>query len=183
MTIVSSLDIRSGADLLEFKPRIVTVGGSDYHVLTGYETEPNTCWWCGKAIEQGKRTSHYCRGRSHDDFLSCFRLYHDHFDWAYAAGWARRRASQCCENCGQEGWKSGNSLEVHHIVALIGSERTFSVYNLPFNLVVLCHDCHVGPDGIHAAMRPAKLVQSLTPHEDSWQNAAKLGQSIMAVGI
>lgn len=33
-------------------------------------------------------------------------------------------------------------LEVHHRVPMNGEDRQYSILNLPYNLVVLCPDCH-----------------------------------------
>jgi 5-methylcytosine-specific restriction endonuclease McrA len=48
-------------------------------------------------------------------------------------------------------------LEVHHIVPLstIGYRPEFSAYHLPWNLVALCHECHLE---IHAIMRPPAVT-------------------------
>jgi ribosomal protein L24E len=131
-------------------PRKIIIHGTEFYVLTGYETLENTCWWCGKPIEQGKRLAHYCRGKSHDDFTSCYREYHRHFDWTFASDWALKRSGRKCQFCGKEetlidwGYRYQRSnLEVHHIVPLKGSIRVFSIYNAPCNLVVLCRDCHL----------------------------------------
>jgi hypothetical protein len=131
-------------------PAKITIHGIDYYLLTGYEGRDNICWWCGKSIEQGKRQRHYCRGKSHDDFTSCFREYHRHFDWNYAYDWALHRSGHKCQNCGKIEtsipWGSNgarSNLEVHHIVPLEGSIRVFSIYNVPCNLIVLCRDCHM----------------------------------------
>lgn len=165
-----ALNIKSGAELKKFDLGTIKIRGVEYTILTGYESEEDICWWCGKNIIQGKRKAHYCRERSHGDFLSCFRLYHRHFDWGYAAGWARTRAENKCQNCGCDSWVSG--LEVHHIIPLEGSIRFFSAYNIPWNLIALCHDCHLE---IHATMRPQKKAS----WEKVIERAIKNGQLAM----
>ncbi|KKN57900.1 hypothetical protein LCGC14_0557310, partial [marine sediment metagenome] len=44
------------------------------------------------------------------------------------------------------------------IVPLLGERRQFTAYNLPWNLIVLDHWCHVE---LHAAMRLPPLVKAL----------------------
>lgn len=160
--VESALEIQSGQELERFNLGTIKLNGTIYNVLTGYEPEDDICWWCGKSIMQGKWKAHYCRGKSHDDFLSCFRLYHQHFDWAYAASLAIKRAGNKCENCGipEKTIKWGYSflrrnLEVHHIVPLKGNSRQFTAYNLPWNLIVLCYECHME---LHAVMKPPKTT-------------------------
>lgn len=138
----SALEIESGQELDKFDLGTVP-GFPRYSVLTGFEGNDNhLCWWCGSQIE-GKRSKHYCNGH--------WPLYMRHFDWQYASKWALKRADGHCQNCFASGYyiktldgygNSRYSLEVHHIVPLKGGERQFTAYNLPWNLIVLCHDCH-----------------------------------------
>lgn len=180
-----ALNIQSGAELERFSLGAVKVRGVFYEVLTGYELEADICWWCGKTIVQGKREAHYCRGKSRDDFTSCFREYHRHFDWAYAATWAIKRAEHKCANCGcpakliNWGYRSLRSnLEVHHIVPLIGNSRIFTAFNLPWNLLVLCRECHLE---LHSVMRPPPKTKSSLI--DSWEYAEIIGQGIMPIEV
>lgn len=151
----SALAIQSGQELERFDLGTIKINGTQYAVLTGYEVQDDTCWWCGGQI-QGKRKTHYCRSRSHGDFESCFRQYWSHFSWNSAVLWALRRAGRKYENCGCEektipwGLDFRSNLEVHHIVPLKGEGRFFSAFNLPWNLIVLCRDCHLE---LHAVMR------------------------------
>ena len=184
MTLDNALNLESGEELERFDLGTVNIRGNTYQVLTGYEVNEDVCWWCGKPIEQNKRHAHYCRGKSHDDFLSCFRQYHEYFDWQYASRRSMRKAERKCQNCGVAATDIGtryahSNLEVHHIVPLKGSLRSFTAYNLPWNLIVLCHDCH---QLAHAALRPPKTVRK-DSKIDSWNLADKIGQSLMAISI
>lgn len=178
-----ALNIKSGVELERFNLGSIKIHGIEYTILTGYESEKDICWWCGKPIVQGKRKAHYCRVRSHDDFVSCFKQYHRHFNWGYAAEWALERAGYRCENCGCKennirwGGFIRTNLEVHHIVPLLGGSRFFSAYNLPWNLIVFCRDCHLE---VGEAMRPPKLNKGAP---DTWEDAIKIGQGIMALCI
>jgi hypothetical protein len=111
-------------------------------ILTGYE-HTGRCFWCGGEFPD-KRKRHYCSEK-------CSTEYHRHFEWNYASSWARERTGHRCQECGVEqkylrgnGWAEfKTNLEVHHIIPLDGAERWFSILNVPCNLLVLCHDCHV----------------------------------------
>jgi len=159
-----ALNIQSGAELEKFDLGEIVILHTKYRILTGYEALENKCWFCGSNIEQGKRKAHFCRKQQYKGEDSCSVKYHRHFDWTYASSWAMRRAGGKCENCGaqrvirQHGWDSRVNLEVHHIVPLQGSERYFSPFNLPWNLIVLCHDCHVE---LHAAMKIKSIVKHI----------------------
>ena len=160
----SALNLTSGAELEKFTLGMIKWQGMDYEILTGWECFKDTCWWCGEIIIQGKKEAHYCRNRSHDDFKSCFRQYWNHFRWDSASNWAKERADYKCENCG-----NGSRLEVHHIIPLKGSARFFTAFNLPWNLIVLCHQCHLD---IHAIMNHRKVLSS-------WEREELKGQIIM----
>ncbi len=179
-----ALNIKAGCELDKFGLGTFKLSGSDCPILTDYEGLENVCRFCGKTIIQGKRKASYCRGRSHQDYESCFRKYWRHFEWQSASSWAMRRAEDKCENCGIERMDISHdvcinrrNLEVHHIVPLKGESRTFSHYNLPWNLIVLCHKCHLE---IHAVMRPPVIANNL---QDTWDEALKVGQTIMELSI
>lgn len=134
----SALTIASGEELERFDLGDVVINGQRYTVLTGFEGS-GKCWWCGGQLTG--RSRQYCRGH--------MQPYYNHFMWQNASFQAMKRADKKCENCGasHETLKAGYSgymrnLQVHHIVPLKGSARFFSAYNLPWNLVVLCLDCH-----------------------------------------
>lgn len=135
-----------------------------YHILTGYEGT-GCCWWCGKKLTgQQKR---YCQAEVTDDEfiqdilsdnISHWLEYWRHFCWPYARNWCLQRYNHQCANCGitQRHWEDGrligSEIEVHHIVPLEGIERLWSPYNLPWNLIALCYECHLE---VHAIMREA----------------------------
>ncbi len=181
MTDYSALDIKSGAELERFDLGTVQINRTAYQVLTGYEVGnaagEHICFWCGGELK-GK-LKRYCRGH--------MTQYYGHFDWATAAAWARRRADFHCEHCGASdrdlaGAKDGygglrTAFEVHHIVPLLGERRQFTAYNLPWNLIVLDHACHVE---LHAAMRPPKLKP---PPPQSADQRVRDGQQAMELGI
>ncbi len=140
---LNALDITTGEELERFDLGEIVIGQTRYTVLTGYESQEHRCWWCGGELR--RKAKHYCYGHMAE--------YYDNFNWGYASSKARKRANYKCENCGnpERDRHYMTTLRVHHIVPLKGAARFFSAYNLPWNLVVLCHTCHLE---IHAAMRP-----------------------------
>ena len=166
MADYSALDIKNGAELMAFDLGTVQINGTAYQVLTGYEVGnaagEHICFWCGGELK-GK-LKRYCRGHMTE--------YYGHFDWGYAAAACRNRAEFHCENCAKY-----IQPEVHHIVPLKGASRQFTAYNLPWNLIGLCHKCHVE---LHAAMRPPKLK---LPPPLSADQRVREGQQVMELGI
>uniref|UniRef100_A0A6M3Y244 Putative homing endonuclease n=1 Tax=viral metagenome TaxID=1070528 RepID=A0A6M3Y244_9ZZZZ len=162
--------IESGVELGQFTPQQIMIGRTGYLVLTGFEPLRGHCFWCGQPLK-GK-LKRYCRGH--------MKLYWQHFEWSYASGWARKRAGYKCENCGavqNRQTRSGNrSIEVHHIVPLNGSRRYFSALNLPWNLIVLCHDCH---QEVHAAFRPPKPVKAVVERPSERERLIAAGQGVL----
>lgn len=172
----TALEIQSGAELLLFQPETVKILGKDWQVLTGYEGT-GRCLWCGSELKKGLRL--YCWGHG--------KIYWRHFNWGSARNWCCERQHGICANCGwhypfqhsyyyyEEGYDI-YKLEVHHIVPLEGRPRQFSAFNLPWNLIGFCHDCH---QEVAAAMRPPKRWS----RKDSWEEAEKRGQLIMGFDI
>ena len=153
---MNALMLTSGQELERFIPNRITINHMEYLVLTGWEIE-GRCFWCGEELHRkGKR---YCRGH--------MKLYYRHFMWSYARPWCIERQEGLCANCGIY---FGDKLEVHHIVPLKGCTRWLSAYNLPWNLIGLCHQDHLD---VAAAMRPEKVVVT------SWDLAKKVGQGIL----
>lgn len=117
----------------------------EYQVMTGLEGT-GVCWLCG-ADPGGKQYRRYCWGHG--------KIYYELFHWSWAAPAALERADYRCENCGRAAYYHDQitpvKLEVHHIIPLEGGIRTWTFLNLPWNLIALCHDCHLE---VHAAMRP-----------------------------
>lgn len=124
-------------ELLEWKPNVGHDRYGDFHIITGYEGT-GVCFWCGGELT-GKATR-YCKKAHH------WRLYAEHFCWTFARWWCLKRYERC-PNCGSY------AREAHHIIPLDGEERIWTPYNMPWNLVGLCHTCH---QAVHAAMRPVK---------------------------
>lgn len=173
----SALTITSGEELLHFDLGTVVIAHTTYTVLTGYEGT-DRCWWCGGEPHKDKRgrPAHFCWGHG--------RIYDEHFNWNHASFEARKRAGYCCENCGRpESVLEGagqTDLEVHHIVPLNGQDRFYSAYNLPFNLIALCHKCHLL---VAAVMRGAAAVRRLEIKQaegDVFRLAAAAGQGMFA---
>jgi len=162
--------IQSGAELERFGLGDIEIEDKPYVVLTGFENTDHKCFWCGRPLK-GK-LKRYCRGH--------MTLYWQHFEWSYASGWARKRVGHKCENCGavqNRQTRSGNrSIEVHHIVPLNGSRRYFSAFNLPWNLIVLCHDCH---QEVHAALRPPKSVKAVVERLSERERLIAAGQGVL----
>lgn len=173
-----ALNIKSGAELERFDLGTFKLAGKDCPILTGYEVLDGRCRFCGKEIQKGKRKASYCRGHTHNDYMSCFRNYWRHFEWSSASAWALRRAEMKCQNCGAEedGMNLEFHLEVHHIVPLKGAPRFFSAYNLPWNLIVLCHKCHLE---VHAAIRG----NHHDGQRDIFELAKTKGQSVMRLEV
>jgi len=169
----SALEIEYAWELERFNLGTVVIKHTTYTVLTGYEGT-GRCFWCGGELK-GK-LKRYCRGHMEE--------YYRHFEWGSASRWALKRAGYVCENCGVGGeyilygLSRRYNLEVHHIVPLNGRVRSFSAFNLPWNLIVLCHECHLA---VHEAMRPPK--HHPMKGFDSWDDAIKAGQGVMPLGL
>jgi len=114
-------------------------------ICTGYENQ-GVCAMCGGTLGKCRRT--YC-------CQECADLYLNLFFWPWASYEAMARARHQCQRCGvsEHGlsklayrtriYNSDYRLEVHHIVPLNGEDRTWHHLNIPSNLQVLCHECHV----------------------------------------
>ena len=149
-----------------------------YTIITGFEGT-GCCFWCGTNLNGERRR--FCGHRS-----GCWTRYQEHFAWSYASHAALRRVGRKCENCGKEErdipeigghWNIRTGLEVHHIIPLNGEDRAVSVYNIFWNLICLCHDCHME---LHAILRQLK---ELTAKPDTFEVALALGQSVMRLEI
>ena len=163
----SALEIKNGQELEQFDLGTILVKRTRYVVLTGFENDDHRCFWCGVELT-GSKLKRYCRGH--------MKEYYNHFMWIYASTEALKRADYRCENCGKKGahslgYSGRYNLEVHHIVPLEGNRRDFSAYNLPWNLIVLCHDCHLE---IHAIMRPPPKEK-----ESDYDIAVSKGQLVL----
>lgn len=163
----SALNIRSGAELLRFDLGSEVINGQSYVVLTGWEGTERRCFWCGGELK-GK-LKRYCYGH--------MAIYYQHFEWGAARNWCCKRQEGFCANCGAH-W--GVSLEVHHIVPLMGGVRYFTAYNLPLNLMGLCHICH---HEVHDAMRPPRVNHNHNCMLDPWLEAEARGQTLMALPL
>ena len=143
-----------------------------FTVITGFEGTGH-CFWCGKEVEGRRR---FCRGRT-----GCWTRYQEHFRWGWAASECLKRANYTCANCGIELWRADwhgiRRLEVHHIIPLNGEDRSVHVYNIFWNLICLCHDCHMK---LHSVMRPPRLDNN--SKSDTWNEAVKVGQAIFNLG-
>ncbi len=147
---------RSAEELLNFRFNIGLDRYGVFHYMTGFEGT-GTCFWCGGQL-QGRATR-YCRKEHH------WRLYVRHFCWSWARPWCFKRYGYRCANCGSDLYGHG---EAHHIVPLNGGERLWTPWNLPWNLIALCHSCH---QDVHAAMRREKL-----PKASKYELAVNRGQ-------
>jgi len=112
-------------------------------VCTGYENQ-GICVMCGGELPKSRRV--YCSDK-------CAEFYKHLFFWQTASHDAFKRAGERCQRCGRgcmdvpllgEGsWAERSGMEVHHIIPLNGEDRTWHRLNMPYNLRVLCHKCHV----------------------------------------
>lgn len=149
------------ANPARYRPGYANAG--DYY-FTHYEYT-GLCWWCGGELTG--RQQRWCKGTGP---VGHWHSYYRHFSWNYARDWCSRRYDYQCANCG---WYSSpkrrdnNYLEIHHIIPLEGAERNWTPYNLPWNLICLCHLCHMA---LHAAMRPSM---------DPWENKLAAGQLVL----
>lgn len=164
------------AELLSwpYQGQPITDRWGTFYKFTGFEGE-GVCYWCGGELT--RKATRWCRTDYGTDNAH-WRLYHCHFDWNYASSWALKRANYKCLNCGiagayikRDNWSSRMyNLEVHHIIPLNGQRYQYSLYHVPWNLIALCHDCHLE---VAVAMRAPK------PFADTWLEAKRVGQGIM----
>jgi len=118
-------------------------------ICTGYENQ-GICVMCGGELSGRRKV--YCSEE-------CSDLYLGLFFWPWASDRAMRRCNHKCQRCGvterglckaqgrDRRWAWRNEyllrLEVHHIEPINGQNRTWHALNVPGNLLVVCHDCHV----------------------------------------
>ena len=124
----------------------------NYTVITGFEGQGG-CFWCGE--ELNGRSKKFCYGH--------WTQYWKHFGWTFARNWCLERSNYQCTNCGHHltvppgdhpSWYA-EGLEAHHIIPLEGETRSLSPYNVPWNLICLCHACHLE---LHSFMRELKRL-------------------------
>ncbi len=171
--VESALDIVTAEELVRFDLGTVLINRRSYTVLTGYEGVVRQCFWCGG--ELAGRLKRYCRGH--------MKEYYNHFDWGYAKDWCVERYEHKCANCGiAQGdiplvgsYEVRSGMEVHHIIPLDGGSRQFTPYNLPWNLIALCHTCHLE---VHVAMRE-EVVKKIKAAADPFELANTRGQAVM----
>lgn len=127
-----------------------------YTVITGFEGTGG-CFWCGEELNGRRR---FCKQGS-----DCWTRYQEHFAWGYAKYLCFKSYDYQCANCGIKGTGlyTGDdmiNLRAHHIIALNGRDREVSVFNIYWNLICLCHTCHME---LHAVMRlPKDLLSTPT---------------------
>lgn len=112
-------------------------------ICTGFENQ-GICAMCGGKL--GKRRRVYCSD-------ICKEAYEHLFFWATAKEDALVRAKHKCQKCGRGylevppvgvgSWAERSGIDVHHIIPLNGEDRAWHRLNVPSNLLVVCHDCHV----------------------------------------
>lgn len=127
-----------------------------FSIITGFEGTGG-CFWCGKELTGRRR---FCKQGS-----GCWTRYQEHFAWGYAASRCLKRYEYQCVNCGIKGiglymGDDRMNLRMHHIIPLNGRNREVSVFNIYWNLLCLCHDCHML---LHMVMRlPVDLLDRPT---------------------
>jgi len=140
----------------------------DYRTMTGYEGIGN-CFWCGRVLQRERQR--YCRqglvDRQHG-LIAHWLEYYRHFNWTFARAWCFERYEKRCANCNRVG------SEMHHIIPLEGTDRGWSYFNLPWNLILFCHDCH---QEVHAVMREV----SRPPAPDIFDVALGRGQQVFEI--
>ena len=170
------MNIAEATTELEIAKFIVETGKDSvgtYHILTGFEGT-GCCFWCG--LELTGKQKRYCKKGSH------WRVYYQHFDWTFARDWCLERYDYRCANCGTQysHWGPGDTYieaakgtpEAHHIIPLEGRDRLWTPYNLPWNLICLCHKCHLA---VHAVMRGVSIGVNLT----KFDRAVTKGQLVL----
>ena len=145
-----------------------------YTIITGFE-RTGGCFWCGEDLKgQRRRVCGHKKG--------CWTAYQRHFFWLFARLGCVKRYDYHCANCGvqeilifKHGYYSHgeSNLEVHNIIPLEGSARAMSVFNIPWNLICLCHECH---QLIHTIMRPPSKSRL-----DSFTLAIANGQGVFDI--
>lgn len=129
----------------------------EYTIITGFEGTGG-CFWCGKELEGRRR---FCGHRS-----GHWTLYNNLFFWGFARYECLERYDWHCANC-----VSAYQPEVHHIIPLEGEARSVSPFNIGWNLICLCHNCH---QEIHAVMR--ELLKPAV--KDMFELARERGQLV-----
>jgi hypothetical protein len=127
------LKFTNGKQLDSFVQTKTKKGKYVVFVLTGHEKKKKCCFWCGKKLT-GRQLRYCCTNHRTE--------YYRHFDWNYAADWCRKRYNYTCDICKSHYPLDKSKFAVHHITPLRGRYRSFSVYNLPWNLQLLCVEDH-----------------------------------------
>lgn len=148
-----------------------------YTIITGFEGTGG-CFWCGKKLEGRRR---FCGHQS-----GHWTRYQEHFNWGYARAGCLNRYKFRCANCGTEApemplsyWEAsasvlGKQLKAHHIIPLEGIFRAMSPFNISWNLICLCHRCHLE---IHTLMR--ELTKPAI--KDMFELARDRGQAVFDI--
>jgi len=154
--MLNMAEATTGEDIAQFIVETGKDAVGTYHILTGHEGM-GLCFWCGVGLVG--RQKRYCKHNAH------WREYWRHFSWGFARDWCLERYDNRCANFRHvhSPYSPALALEVHHIIPLEGHDRIWTPYNLPWNLIVLDHWCHVE---LHAAMRPPKLKLPPPPSAD-----------------
>ncbi len=152
-----------------------------YTIITGFEGTGG-CFWCGKDLEGRRRR--FCGHRS-----GHWTLYNNHFFWGFARSECLERYDWHCANCGTEAEEipptsylyreayaaaQKTQLKAHHIIPLEGQPRAMSPFNIHWNLICLCHGCHLE---IHALMR--ELTKPAI--KDMFELARERGQAVFNI--
>lgn len=139
--------------------------------FTGFE-DSGVCWYCGGELP--KRRRRWCCD-------ACRDVYYETWNWHFSSIACVERSDHCCANCHRKEnykWKQEQvSLEVHHIIPMVGQDRSWHELNRPDNLICLCHDCHME---VHRAMRELKEKPT---QMDEWDYAKQTGQMVMELKV
>lgn len=109
--------------------------------LSTWAGEDGRCHWCDTELTGRQRS--WCSP-------NCRRAFERNHVWSIAKTACKRRAKQACETCG-----SSDSLEVNHIVPVVGAGYSLACHHHQANLELLCHDCHVKVTNAQRAARKA----------------------------
>lgn len=100
---------------------------------TGFEGTGH-CYMCGNDLPKRRRS--YCSNE-------CSELYANLFFWDYAKRNEIHSAHWRCRRCGVNLRHWYGDSQVHHIEPINGSYRVWNVLNVPWNLRLLCSECHL----------------------------------------
>lgn len=102
--------------------------------LSAWTGTQGNCQWCDTSIPETSRRTVWCSNK-------CRLSFDRNHIWRNARSAAKRRDKYTCVQCGKH--KNEVSIEVNHIVPLVGKGYAPSCMHHQDNLEVLCHEDHL----------------------------------------